>query len=126
MVSTAMRLRALPADAAEWRHARRQALPEPEDRRLHDVRPPRQRDRDEAAYLPGPGYGFGLGFAVRAERRSGASPEAGNYYWGGAGGTYFWVDPKTDLFVVLMLQSPKERVHYRTLLHDMVYAAVMK
>jgi len=78
-------------------------------------------------YLPGPGYGFGLGFAVRRTSGEAAHPaEAGTYFWGGAGGTYFWVDPKTDLFVVLMLQSPKERVHYRTLLHDMVYAAVMK
>jgi len=78
-------------------------------------------------YLPGPGYGFGLGFAVR--RVTGEAPfpaEAGTYYWGGAGGTYFWVDPKTELFTVLMLQSPRERVHYRTLLQDMVYAAVMK
>ena len=78
-------------------------------------------------YLPGPGYGFGLGFAVRRTTGEAAHPaEAGTYYWGGAGGTYFWVDPKTDMFVVLMLQSPKYRVYYRTLLHDMVYAAVMK
>jgi CubicO group peptidase (beta-lactamase class C family) len=78
-------------------------------------------------YLPGPGYGFGLGFAVRKVAGEAAHPaEAGTYYWGGAGGTYFWVDPKTDLFVVLMMQSPKQRVYYRTLLHDMVYAAVMK
>ncbi|HEX7436074.1 MAG TPA: serine hydrolase domain-containing protein [Caldimonas sp.] len=78
-------------------------------------------------YLPGPGYGFGLGFAVRRTTGEAAHPaEAGSYFWGGAGGTYFWVDPKTDLFVVLMLQSPKERVHYRALTHDMVYAAVMK
>lgn len=78
-------------------------------------------------YLPGPGYGFGLGFAVRKGTGEAAHPaEAGTYYWGGAGGTYFWVDPKTDLFVVFMMQSPKQRVYYRALMHDMVYAAVMK
>jgi CubicO group peptidase (beta-lactamase class C family) len=78
-------------------------------------------------YLPGPGYGFGLGFAVRKATGEASHPaEAGSYYWGGAGGTYFWVDPKTDLFVVFMMQSPRQRVYYRTLLHDMVYAAVMK
>jgi len=78
-------------------------------------------------YLPGPGYGFGLGFAVRRTSGEAAHPaEAGSYFWGGAGGTYFWVDPKTDLFVVFMMQSPKQRVYYRTLLHDMVYASVMK
>jgi len=78
-------------------------------------------------YLPGPGYGFGLGFAVRKASGEAAHPaEAGSYFWGGAGGTYFWVDPKSGLFVVFMMQSPKQRVYYRTLLHDMVYAAVMK
>jgi CubicO group peptidase (beta-lactamase class C family) len=78
-------------------------------------------------YLPGPGYGFGLGFAVR--RADGISPllgSAGDYYWGGVGGTYFWADPKEDLFVVFMMQSPKQRLHYRTVLRDMVYAAILK
>ena len=37
-----------------------------------------------------------------------------------------WVDPENDLFVVLMLQSPKYRVHYRSLLRNMIYAAVVK
>ena len=78
-------------------------------------------------YLPGPGYGFGLGFAVR--RETGVAPipgSAGEYYWGGAGGTYFWVDPKRDMFVVFMMQSPKRRVAYRALLRNMVYAAITK
>ena len=78
-------------------------------------------------YLPGPGYTFGLGFAVRTSTGEAAFPaDIGTYYWGGAGGTYFWVDPKADLVAVLMLQSPKQRVYYRTLMHDMVSAAVMK
>lgn len=78
-------------------------------------------------YLPGPGYGFGLGFAVR--RTGGEAPypsAAGEYNWGGAGGTYMWVDPQNDLFVVLMLQSPKHRLRYRTLARNMIYAAVLK
>ncbi|OEZ31976.1 serine hydrolase domain-containing protein, partial [Variovorax boronicumulans] len=78
-------------------------------------------------YLPGPGYGFGLGFAVR--RNDGEAPYpsgGGEYNWGGAGGTYMWVDPKNELFVVLMLQSPKYRTHYRSLARNMVYAAVLK
>lgn len=78
-------------------------------------------------YLPGLGFGFGLGFAVRKD--AGVSPFAGTvgeYNWGGAGGTYFWVDPKEDMFVVFMMQSPKHRVPYRYLLKDMVYAAVTK
>jgi CubicO group peptidase (beta-lactamase class C family) len=78
-------------------------------------------------YLPGVGFGFGLGFAVRKD--AGVSPLAGSvgeYNWGGAGGTYFWVDPKEDMFVVFMMQSPKWRVPYRAVLKDMIYAAVTK
>ena len=78
-------------------------------------------------YLPGPGHGFGLGFAVRKAAGEAAVPaEAGTFYWGGAGGTYFWVDPRAGLVVVFMMQSPKQRVYYRGLMHDMVTAAVMK
>ena len=50
----------------------------------------------------------------------------GEYYWGGAAGTFFWVDPKEELFVVYMMQSPKQRVRYRDLLKNMVYGAVEK
>jgi CubicO group peptidase (beta-lactamase class C family) len=76
-------------------------------------------------YLPGPGYGFGLGFATRLTSGEAAfTSPAGDYYWGGAGGTYFWVDPRTNLFVVFMMQSPKQRVPYRSVLRNMVYAAV--
>jgi len=78
-------------------------------------------------YLPGVGFGFGLGFAVRKD--AGVSPFAGTvgeFNWGGAGGTYFWADPKEDMFVVFMMQSPKQRAAYRSLLKDMVYAAVTR
>lgn len=78
-------------------------------------------------YLPGAGFGFGLGFAVRKD--AGVSPfpgSVGEYNWGGAGGTYFWVDPKENMFVVFMMQSPKQRVYYRAILKDMIYAAVDK
>ncbi len=78
-------------------------------------------------YLPGPGHGFGLGVAVRTSTGEVVYPaDIGTFWWGGAGGTYFWIDPKSDLIVVLMLQSPRQRVYYRTLLQDMVYGAVMK
>jgi CubicO group peptidase (beta-lactamase class C family) len=76
-------------------------------------------------YLPGAGYGFGLGFAVR--RTNGESPfitPAGEYNWGGAGGTYFWVDPRSNTYVLFMMQSPKQRVPYRSILRNMVYAAM--
>ncbi len=78
-------------------------------------------------FLPGPGYGFGLGFGVRLANGISADPgSAGDYYWGGAGGTYFWVDPKEKMFVVYMMQSPKQRLTYRAVMRDMVYAAMVK
>jgi CubicO group peptidase (beta-lactamase class C family) len=78
-----------------------------------------------ALYLPGPAYGFGLGFATRLTGGEAAFASApGEYYWGGAGGTYFWIDPRTNLFVLFMMQSPKHRVPYRSVLRNMVYGAV--
>jgi CubicO group peptidase (beta-lactamase class C family) len=78
-------------------------------------------------YLPGPGYGFGLGFAVRlAQGISARMGNPGEYDWGGTGGTYFWVDPKEDMLVVFMMQSPKQRLHYYALIRDMIYAALVK
>ena len=78
-------------------------------------------------YVPGAGYGFGLGFAVR--RASGVAPDAGSagdYTWNGVGGTHFWVDPKEDLLVVFMIQSPRQRPHYMSVIRDMVYAAIVQ
>ncbi|HEX6841210.1 MAG TPA: serine hydrolase domain-containing protein [Stellaceae bacterium] len=78
-------------------------------------------------YLPGPGYGFGLGFAVRRDAGVGtANSSVGEYNWGGAGGTAFWVDPKEDMFVVFMMQAPSKRTHYRAVLRDMIYASLVK
>jgi CubicO group peptidase (beta-lactamase class C family) len=78
-------------------------------------------------YLPGAGFGFGLGFAVRKD--VGVLPflgSPGELNWGGAGGPYFWIDPKEDLFVVFMMQSPKQRLPYRQVLKSMVYSAIAK
>ena len=78
-------------------------------------------------YLPGPGYGFGLGFGIR--EADGISPWSGSeseYFWGGYAGTYFWVDPTEELIVVLMSQSVIHRTHYRMLLRNLVYQAIVK
>jgi CubicO group peptidase (beta-lactamase class C family) len=71
------------------------------------------------------GYGFGLGFAVRTHAGIATMPgSVGQYYWGGAAGTTFWVDPAERLFAVLMIQAPGQREYYRVLFRDMVYAAI--
>jgi CubicO group peptidase (beta-lactamase class C family) len=80
-----------------------------------------------ALYLPGAGFGFGLGFAVRREAGvASVQGSAGELSWGGAGGTYFWIDPKEDMLVVFAMQSPKQRTYYRPLLKNMVYGAVLR
>ncbi|MCA8901882.1 MAG: beta-lactamase family protein, partial [Hyphomonas sp.] len=51
------------------------------------------------------GHGFGLDFAVIMDpAASGAAQPAGSYYWGGAAGTWFWIDPENDLFFIGMVQ----------------------
>ncbi len=72
-----------------------------------------------------PGHGFGLGFAVRTHE--GMAPFAGSvgqYFWSGIAGTFFWIDPKEELFAVLMAQGPGQREYFRTLVRSLVYAAV--
>ena len=48
----------------------------------------------------------------------------GDYNWCGAGGTYFWVDPKEELTVVLMERSGPARFHMRKLITTMVYQSL--
>ena len=72
-----------------------------------------------------PGHGFGLGFAVR--RQAGIAPFLGSacqFFWSGMAGTFFWIDPQEDLFAVFMMQGPGQRQYTRTLVRDLVYAAV--
>jgi CubicO group peptidase (beta-lactamase class C family) len=73
---------------------------------------------------PEVGYGFGLGFAVRTmEGRSPVPGSVGDYFWAGAYGTYFWVDPSEELYAVMMLQGPADRVQYRYAMRSLVYGA---
>jgi CubicO group peptidase (beta-lactamase class C family) len=58
-------------------------------------------------------------------RRATESPgSAGEFNWGGFGGTYFWIDPKEKLVGILMLQAPSQRTYYRNLYRTMVYSAM--
>jgi CubicO group peptidase (beta-lactamase class C family) len=80
--------------------------------------------RIQGTMLPA-GYSFGLGFAVRTQ--PGMAPVAGSvgqFYWSGMAGTFFWIDPKEELFTVFMTQAPGQREYIRTMLRSLVYAAV--
>ena len=76
-------------------------------------------------YFPGAGYGFGLGVAVRTE--AGVSHWAGSvgeYEWSGGSGTYFLVDPKEDMFAILMIQSPSQRGRIQSAIKSLIYGAL--
>lgn len=80
---------------------------------------------DSALGLLPPGHGFGLGFAVRRATGLASFPgSTGAYHWSGIAGTTFWIDPKEDLWAVLMLQAPAQREYYRLLFRNIVYAAL--
>jgi CubicO group peptidase (beta-lactamase class C family) len=57
-------------------------------------------------YFPGPTSGFGLGFAVRTSPPPNTTWPLGEYRWDGAGGTFYFVDPKDDMFVDLHGAGP--------------------
>ena len=75
-----------------------------------------------------PGYTFGLGFMVRqGPGIAGVPGSEGEYMWAGAAGTFFWIDPKQNLAVVMMMQSPgPSRPGYRRMVKQLVYAAIEK
>jgi CubicO group peptidase (beta-lactamase class C family) len=55
--------------------------------------------------LKGPGYGFGLGYSVMLDAgKAGESLSPGSFGWGGAWGTYFFVDPVEEMIGILMVQ----------------------
>lgn len=57
-----------------------------------------------AMFSPARGVGFGLDFAVVTDpARAGTLQGEGSYSWGGAAGTWFWIDPKNDLFMLGMI-----------------------
>jgi CubicO group peptidase (beta-lactamase class C family) len=71
------------------------------------------------------GHGFGLGFAVRTHAGLAPFPgSTGEFFWSGMAGTFFWIDPKEDLFAVFMMQGPGQRQYLRIMLRNLVAAAV--
>lgn len=53
-----------------------------------------------------PGIGFGLDFAIVMDPAAAKTSQGLNtFYWGGAFGTWFWIDPTNDLVFVGMIQN---------------------
>jgi CubicO group peptidase (beta-lactamase class C family) len=72
------------------------------------------------------GSGFGLQVAVGLgpAATAGVGP-AGDYMWGGAASTLFWIDPTEDLYAIFMTQLlPSGVFDFRGQLRSLVYAAI--
>lgn len=60
---------------------------------------------DESGNDRGSSFGFGLGFALNLDApTSGVIGSEGEFNWGGAAGTVFWIDPVENITVVSMIQ----------------------
>ncbi len=72
------------------------------------------------------GVGFGLGFAVTMDPAKTMIPgSVGEYSWGGAASTSFWIDPKEDLITIFMTQLiPSSTYPIRRELRTLVYSAM--
>jgi CubicO group peptidase (beta-lactamase class C family) len=71
------------------------------------------------------GIGFGLGFSVTMDPAKALIPgSVGEYSWGGAATTSFWVDPKEQLITIFLTQLlPSSAYPIRRELRTMVYSA---
>jgi CubicO group peptidase (beta-lactamase class C family) len=74
------------------------------------------------------GVGFGLGFAVVFDPPKTLIPcSMGEFYWGGAASTAFWVDPVEEVTAVFMTQLlPSSTYPIRRELRTLVYSALME
>ncbi|MEQ1607886.1 MAG: serine hydrolase domain-containing protein [Hyphomonadaceae bacterium] len=85
---------------------------------------------DGTAANPGrPGQKFGLDFAIYTDPAAGNNPYGkGAYYWSGAAGTIFWVDPVNDVTYVALIQSMggarPEAMNLRDDSGKLIYAAM--
>lgn len=73
------------------------------------------------------GVGFGLGFSVLLDPiRYGTLGTIGEYGWGGAASTAFWVDPAEEITAIFMTQLlPSSTWPIRTELRQLVYSALV-
>ena len=74
-----------------------------------------------------PGQGFGLGFSIATDLGlRGTLGSEGEYAWGGAYHSVYWVDPVEDLLVVYLTQIiPATNLDYHTTLRNGVYQAIV-
>ena len=72
-----------------------------------------------------PGVGFGLGFSVVVKKPTPDSDaRLGEYGWGGAASTHFWISKKDKLAVVLLSQRTPFTDQLEDAIKPLVYAAI--
>ena len=73
------------------------------------------------------GVGFGLGFSVVVDPvRNKTLCSAGEFAWGGAASTSFWIDPHEEVTALLLTQLlPSSTYPLRTQLKQLVYQALV-
>ena len=77
--------------------------------------------------MPKPGIGFGLGFGVITDQsKSGLIMPKDSYFWGGAAGTIFWIDPQNDLIALFMTQIVPHRTTLRQDMWPLTYQAMTR
>src|SRR5262249_37176643 len=75
--------------------------------------------------FPLPGMGFGLGVSVRLETKSSRpDPAAGEFGWNGAASPYFWVAPKSEMFVIVLQQVQPYNFALQMALQPAIYRAI--
>jgi CubicO group peptidase (beta-lactamase class C family) len=73
------------------------------------------------------GQGFGLGFGVCVGKDDPRQARfVGEYYWGGAASTHFWIAPQQDLAVVALEQFMPNRPKLAQAIKPLIYQAVKK
>jgi CubicO group peptidase (beta-lactamase class C family) len=83
-------------------------------------------DRDYF-YFPGDGFGYGLGIGIRTDPGNAKPPPPGSLgelKWDGASGCYFVIDPRQDMFFVLLEQTPSERQKIQPAVKKLFYEAM--
>jgi len=73
------------------------------------------------------GFGFGLGFSIHlGSDKSQVIGSPGEYAWGGAASTAFWIDPVEDLIVIFLTQfMPDGTFNFRGQLKTIIYPAIL-
>ena len=73
------------------------------------------------------GVGFGLGFSVILDPvKTQSLTDVGEYGWGGAASTVFWVNPKEEMVVIFLTQLlPSSTYQVRRELRSLVYSSLM-